>query len=46
MFQQLATGKWIAETRNLIIVGPCGVGKSWLACALGQMACRQDRSVR
>jgi len=45
LFQQLATGKWIAEKRNLIIVGPCGVGKSWLACALGQMACRQDRSV-
>ncbi len=45
MFQQLATGKWIAEKRNLIIIGPCGVGKSWLACALGQMACRQDRSV-
>ncbi len=45
VFQQLATGKWIAEKRNLIIVGPCGVGKSWLACALGQMACRQDRSV-
>ncbi len=45
VFQQLATGEWIAEKRNLIIVGPCGVGKSWLACALGQMACRQDRSV-
>ncbi len=45
MFQQLATGKWIAEKRNLIIIGPCGVGKSWLACALGQMACRHDRSV-
>ena len=45
LFQQLGSGKWIAEKRNLIIVGPCGIGKSWLACALGQMACRQDRSV-
>jgi DNA replication protein DnaC len=45
LFQQLATGNWIAEKHNLIIVGPCGIGKSWLACALGQMACRQDRSV-
>ncbi len=45
LFQQLATGKWIAEKRDLLIVGPCGIGKSWLACALGQMACRQDRSV-
>ena len=45
LFQQLTTGNWIAKKRNLIIVGPCGIGKSWLACALGQMACRQDRSV-
>ena len=45
LFLQLGSGKWIAEKRNLIIVGPCGIGKSWLACALGQMACRQDRSV-
>ena len=45
LFKQLATGKWIAEKRDLLIVGPCGIGKSWLACALGQMACRQDRSV-
>jgi len=45
LFQQLATCKWIEEHRNLIIVGPCGVGKSWLACALGQKACRDDFSV-
>ena len=45
LFLQLATGNWITEKRNLIIVGPCGIGKSWLACALGQMACRHDRSV-
>jgi DNA replication protein DnaC len=28
LFQQLATGKWIAEKHNLIIGGPCGIGKS------------------
>jgi DNA replication protein DnaC len=28
----------------LLITGPCGVGKSWLACALGQKACREDLS--
>ena len=45
LFQNLARGQWIARKQNLIITGPCGVGKSWLACALGQMACRQDYSV-
>jgi DNA replication protein DnaC len=45
LFQKLATCKWVGEHRNLIVVGPCGVGKSWLACALGQKACREDFSV-
>jgi hypothetical protein len=29
----------------LILCGPTGVGKSWLACALGHKACRDNRSV-
>jgi DNA replication protein DnaC len=45
LFQQLATGRWITEHRNLLITGPCGVGKTWLACALGQSACRDNRAV-
>ncbi|MBA3587569.1 IS21-like element helper ATPase IstB [Methylibium sp.] len=45
LFQKLATGRWIAEKRNLLITGPCGVGKTWLASALGQKACRDDRTV-
>ena len=44
-FQQLATGRWIKDARNLMITGPCGVGKTWLACALGQSACRDNRTV-
>ena len=44
LFQELLTGKWIAEKRNLIITGPCGVGKTWLACALTQAACRTGTS--
>lgn len=40
LFQDLLSGKWITEKRNLIITGPCGVGKTWLACALTQAACR------
>jgi DNA replication protein DnaC len=45
LFQSLAGGRWIDEAQNLIIEGPSGVGKSWLACALGHKACRDNRSV-
>lgn len=45
LFQSLAAGRWIAEKRNLLITGPCGVGKTWLACALGQRACRDNTTV-
>ena len=45
LFQALIAGRWIDEAQNLIIEGPAGVGKSWLACALGHKACRDDRSV-
>ncbi len=38
-FKQLATGQWIAKHRNLLITGPCGDGKTWLACWLAQSAC-------
>lgn len=45
LFQRLAAGDWIDVPQNLIIEGPTGVGKSWLACALGHRACRDNRSV-
>ena len=45
LFQALITGRGIDEAQNLIIEGPAGVGKSWLACALGHRACRDNRSV-
>jgi hypothetical protein len=32
LFQTLIAGGWIEEAQNLIIEGPAGVGKSWLAC--------------
>jgi DNA replication protein DnaC len=45
LFLKLAACDWLAERRNLLITGASGLGKSWLACALGQKACRQDVSV-
>ena len=43
LFQTLIA--WIEQAQNLIIEGPAGVGKSWLACDLGHKACRDNRSV-
>lgn len=41
----LAGGDWVRNAQNLILSGPTGVGKSWLACALGNQAARQGFSV-
>jgi len=45
LFLKLATCQWIRDHRHLVITGKTGVGKSWLACALGHKACREDLSV-
>ncbi|MBJ6128447.1 IS21-like element helper ATPase IstB [Microvirga splendida] len=45
LFLKLAGCGWIRERRGLLLTGPAGVGKSWLACALGQKACREDFSL-
>ncbi|HJL19209.1 MAG TPA: ATP-binding protein [Sandaracinaceae bacterium LLY-WYZ-13_1] len=42
---QLASCRWIGEHLNVLISGATGVGKSYLACALGQAACRRGREV-
>jgi DNA replication protein DnaC len=43
---QLATCDWIGQALNLCLTGPTGCGKTWIACALGNQACRQGLSVR
>jgi len=45
LFLKLASCQWIRDHRHLILCGPTGIGKSWLACALGHKACREDFSV-
>jgi len=44
LFMQLADCQWIRQADNVIVVGPTGVGKTYLACALAQKACRQGFS--
>lgn len=43
---ELATCRFVTERRNLLLIGPTGVGKSHLAQALGHQACRAGHSVR
>jgi DNA replication protein DnaC len=45
LFQKLGLGQWVEARENVIVCGPTGIGKSWLACALGHKACRDNRSV-
>jgi len=41
---RLADCQWIKQHNNLIITGPTGVGKSYLACAFAEKACREGFS--
>lgn len=41
----LAGCDWVRRSQNVLLTGPTGAGKTWLACALGNQACRQGFSV-
>jgi DNA replication protein DnaC len=41
LIRQLATCSWIEEHHNVLVTGPTGVGKTFVACALAQQACRK-----
>jgi len=45
LIARLSDMGWLAEGRNLFITGPCGVGKSWIASAFGNDACRLGKRV-
>jgi DNA replication protein DnaC len=44
LLAQLASCQWLRQGLNLIINGPTGVGKTWIACALAHQACREGFS--
>jgi DNA replication protein DnaC len=45
MVRQLGTCGWVSDHLNVLLCGPTGVGKSYVACALGQSACRKGTRV-
>jgi len=44
VFRRLLTGDWVQAHQNVLITGPTGVGKTYLACALANAVCRQGRT--
>src|SRR5438309_7943104 len=45
LMRTLASSEWIRQHQNVLLIGPTGIGKSWLACALAHKACRDGFSV-
>ncbi len=45
LIRSLITSDWVRQHHNLIFIGPTGIGKSWLACALAHKACRDGFTV-
>ena len=39
--EQLSTGAWVEHHQNVIVTGPTGCGKIFVACALAQKVCRE-----
>jgi DNA replication protein DnaC len=42
--RRLLAGDWVRAHQNVLITGPCGVGKTYLACALADAACRHGHT--
>jgi len=45
VIRSLAECAWIKERLNILLTGPCGAGKSFIACALGHKACLEGYRV-
>lgn len=41
VIRQLATCRWVEEHQNVVVTGMTGTGKTYVACALAQQACRK-----
>ena len=45
LIRTLATSEWVRQHQNLLLIGPTGIGKTWLGCALAQKACRDGFTI-
>jgi DNA replication protein DnaC len=45
MIARLAVGAYLAQHQDVVLQGPTGAGKTYLACALGNAACQQYHTV-
>ena len=43
---KLSQNEWVRSNQNVIVVGPTGAGKTYIACALGNAACRNYNTVK
>jgi len=46
MMAGLLQCEWLTKSKNVLLTGPCGSGKTYIACALGYEACLKGRSVK
>jgi DNA replication protein DnaC len=45
LMRTLASSEWVRQRHNLLLIGPTGIGKTWLGCALAQKACRDGFTI-
>jgi DNA replication protein DnaC len=45
LIRTLGSGEWVRHNQNILLIGPTGIGKTWLGCALAHKACRDGFSV-
>ena len=38
LMRTLSSSEWVRQNQNILLIGPTGIGKSWLGCALAQKA--------
>jgi DNA replication protein DnaC len=45
LIRTLASSEWVRQHQNLLLIGPTGIGKTWVGCALAQKACRDGFTI-